>query len=125
MRILTAIALSLVFFVSDSSQAADPHGDCAFLLARSDTTMTTDVAAELRRLQRNQAALMAAINRLIAETAPISVAGPHSAEYVTTGLVVDPDGLIVPGTIPAPNPSMTVRGVKPGDPLWTSPPGNP
>jgi hypothetical protein len=89
--------------------------------------MPDDTAAELRRLRLNQNVLMAAINRLIVDTAPITRRNPadDSSEYVTTGLVLGADGLIVPGTIPAPDPSSTVRGVRPGDPLWIEAPGSP
>ena len=85
--------------------------------------MPDDLAAEVRRLQRNQAVLLAAVNRLIAETAPIAAGSPSG--YVTKGLIVDAEGFIVPGTIPAPAPQTTVRGVRYGDPLWTEPPGTP
>lgn len=89
--------------------------------------MPDTLAAELRRLQHNQTALIAAVNRLIANTAPIALANPAdgSSGYVTAGLVLDADGLIVLGTIPAPAPHSTLRGVRPGDPLWTETPGSP
>ena len=89
--------------------------------------MPDDVAAQLRRLQRNQATLMAAVNQLIAQTAPISLANPAdvSSGHVTRGLVLDADGLIVPGTIPAPHPRTTLRGTRAGDPLWTEAPPSP
>jgi hypothetical protein len=92
-----------------------------------ERTMSDDVAAELKRLRQNQATLMAAVNRLITQTAPIELANPGDmgSGYVTTGLVLDADGLIVPGRIPAPMPPDTVRGVRPGDPLWVERPGSP
>jgi hypothetical protein len=94
---------------------------------KEDSTMPDEIASELRRLRLNQAALMAALNRVIADTAPVRLANPAdgSAGYVTTGLVLDADGLIVPGTIPAPAPQLTSRGVRPGDPLWVETPGTP
>jgi hypothetical protein len=78
----------------------------------------------VRRLQRNQTVLLAAVNRLIAETAPIAFTNPADAwsGYVTRGLVVDADGFIVAGTIPAPDPRTTLRGVRAGDPAWTERP---
>jgi hypothetical protein len=91
--------------------------------------MPDEITSELRRLRLNQAALMVAINRLIADTTPVRLANPAdgSAGYVTTGLVLDAEGLIVPGTIPAPAPQLTLtsRGVRPGDPLWVEAPGTP
>ena len=89
--------------------------------------MPEDMAGELRRLRLNQRVLVAAINRLIADTAPIALANPadDSSGYVTTGLVVGADGLIVQGTLPAPDPRSTLRGVRPGDPLWIEAPGSP
>ena len=115
MPLLAAIALLMVFIASTSTPA------------RKDSEMPDDLAAELRRLQRNQAVLLAAVNRLIADTGPIALANPadDSSGYVTKGLIVDADGFIVPGTIPAPAPHTTVRGVRAGDPLWTERPGSP
>ena len=85
------------------------------------------VTEELARLRRNQAALLAAVNRLIAETAPVALADPRdsSSGYVTTGLVLDANGVIVPGPIPVPGPELTLRGVRPGDPLWVERTGSP
>lgn len=115
MPLLAAIALLMVLIASTSTHA------------RKDSEMPEDLAAELRRLQHNQAVLLAAVNRLIAETSPIALANPadDSSGYVTKGLIVDAEGLIVPGTIPAPTPQTTVRGVRAGDPLWTERPGSP
>jgi hypothetical protein len=89
--------------------------------------MPDATAAELARLRRNQSVLMDAINRLIAETAPIALVNPAdmSSGYVTTGLVLDAEGAITRGTIAAPHPGSTLRGVKPGDPLWVEAPGSP
>ena len=86
-----------------------------------------DIARQLERIERNQAVLMAAINRLIVETAPIVHVDPadESSGYVTTGLVLDADGSIVPGRIAAPDPHAMLRGLRPGDPLWVDAPGSP
>jgi hypothetical protein len=113
MPLLAAIALLMVFIASTSTHA------------RKDSERD-NLAAELRRLQRNHV-LLAAVNRLIAETGPIALVNPadDSSGYVTKGLIVDAEGLIVPGTIPAPAPQNTLRGVRVGDPLWTEPPGSP
>jgi hypothetical protein len=115
MPLLAAIALLMVFIASTSTHA------------RKDSEMPDDLAAELRRLQRNQAVLLAAVNRLIADTTPITLANSadYSSGYVTRGLIVDAHGLIVPGTITAPAPQTTLRGVRVGDPLWTDMPGSP
>jgi hypothetical protein len=115
MPLLAAIALLMVLIASTSTHA------------RRDSEMPDDPAAELRRLQRNQAVLLAAVNRLIAETGPIALANPadFSSGYVTKGLILDAEGLIVPGTIPAQAPQTTLRGVRAGDPLWTETPGSP
>ena len=95
--------------------------------SKEDTRMSEEIASELRQLRLNQAVLMAAINRIIADTAPIELANPadHSSGYVTTGLTLTSSGAIVPGRIPAPPPQSTSRGVRPGDPLWVQSPGSP
>jgi hypothetical protein len=95
--------------------------------SKEDTTMSEDIAGELKRLRHNQAVLMAAINRIIIDTAPIEQVNPAdlSSGYVTTGLTLGADGTIVPGRIPAPAPQSTSRGVRPGDPLWVESPGSP
>jgi hypothetical protein len=115
MPLLAAIALLMVLIASTSTHA------------RRDSDMPDDLAAELRRLQRNQAVLLAAVNRLIAETGPIALANPadYSSGYVTKGLIVDAEGFIVPGTIAARPPQTTLRGVRAGDPLWNETPGSP
>ena len=94
---------------------------------KEDRAMSADVTAELTRLRRNEAVLLAAINRIIADTAPIALANPadSSSGYVTTGLVLDAEGVIVPGRIEVPGPQFTLRGVRPGDPLWEERPGSP
>lgn len=125
MPMLAAIVLLLLFVAS--GEASDRAGDCTSTPARRDSQMSHDLGAELRRLQRNQTTLMAALNRLIAETAPIALANPAdgSSGYVAKGLVLDAEGFIVLGTIPAPDPGTTLRGVRAGDPLWTETPGSP
>jgi hypothetical protein len=94
---------------------------------KEDAAMSEEIASELKRLRQNQAALMAAINQLIAETAPIELANPAdgSSGFVTNGLTLNADGAIVPGRIVAPAPQSTLRGVRSGDPLWVDLPGSP
>ena len=89
--------------------------------------MPDHLAAEVKRLQQNQATIVAALNRLIVQTAPITLFNPADASsgYITTGLVLNPDGLIVSGTIPAPDPRTTLRGTRHGDPLWSEAPPTP
>ncbi|HEY7519319.1 MAG TPA: hypothetical protein VIE36_13580 [Methylomirabilota bacterium] len=125
MPVLAAILLLLLFMTS--GEASDRGGACLSAQARRDSQMPSDLAAEVKRLQRNQAVLMTAVNRLIAETAPIALANPAdgSSGYVTKGLVLDAEGFIVPGTIPAPDPGTTLRGTRAGDPLWFEAPPSP
>ena len=94
---------------------------------KEDSAMSEEVTRELTRLRLNQAALLAALNRIIADTAPIALKNPAdmSSGYVTTGLVLNAEGLIVPGTIPVSAPQSTLRGVRPGDPLWVESAGSP
>ena len=95
---------------------------------KEDRVMCEQATEELERLRRNQAMLLAAINRIIADTAPIALANPAdlSSGYVTTGLVLGADGLIAPGTIRvSTGPQSTLRGVRPGDPLWVDQAGSP
>jgi hypothetical protein len=96
---------------------------------KEDSAMSEQVARELTRLRLNQAALLAAVNRIIADTAPLALANPAdpSAGYVTNGLVLDADGVIVPGriSVAVSDPRLTTRGVRPGDPLWAEPAGSP
>src|SRR5688572_27900884 len=115
MPLLAALALLMVFIASTSTQA------------RKDSEMPEDLAAELRRLQRNQAVLLAAVHRAIVETGLIVAANPadDSPAYGTLGLIAYVEGLIVPRTIPAPAPQTHRRGMIAGDPLWTEKPGNP
>ena len=89
--------------------------------------MSAPIADELARLRHNQAVLVAALNRLIADTAPAVLVNPKdgSSGYVTTGLMMDAQGMIVPGAIPVADPHGTLRGVRPGDPLWVEPVGSP
>jgi hypothetical protein len=89
--------------------------------------MSEQVENELARLRLNQAVLLSVINRIIANTEPVALVNPADASsgYVTTGLVIDADGAIVPGTISVAGPQFTLRGVKPGDPLWGEPAGSP
>lgn len=121
MPMLAAIVLLVLF--TAHGEASDRGAHCQFVQARRDSPMPNDLAAELKRLQRNQTVLMAAVNDLIAETAPIALANPAdgSSGYVTRGLVLDAEGFIVPGTIPAPDPRTTLRGTRAGDPLWSEP----
>lgn len=125
MRTLAAIALLLLFVASGA--ASDRGGQYSSAPARRDSQMPDDLAAEVRRLQRNQTILLAAVNRLIGETAPIALANPadRSSGYVTKGLVLDAEGFIALGTIPAPDPRATLRGLREGDPLWSETPGSP
>ena len=125
MPMLAAIVFLLLFIASGA--VSDRGGERTLAQARRDSQMPSDLATEVKRLQRNQAVLMAAVNRLIAETAPIALANPAdgSSGYVTNGLVLDAEGFIMPGTIPAPHPRTTVRGMRAGDPLWTEAPPSP
>jgi hypothetical protein len=95
--------------------------------SREGTRMSEDIAGELKQLRLNQAVLMAAINRIIVDTAPIELVNPADASsgFVTTGLILSADGTIVPGRIPAPAPQATSRGLRPGDPLWVGSSGSP
>jgi hypothetical protein len=93
----------------------------------SSTRARESGTADLEQLRRNQAVLMAAVNRLLAETAPVELADPagHTSGYVVHGLALSADGAIVPARIPVAGPQQTLRGVRPGDPLWVERPGSP
>ena len=130
MPTLVALAVILLSISSGPAASAEPWDRDGRLTAAQtmrDSKMPDDIAAELSRLRLNQAVLLAAVNRLIANTAPIALSNPAdgSSGYVSTGLVLDADGLLVLGTIPAPDPHSTLRGVRSGDPLWTEAPGSP
>jgi hypothetical protein len=89
--------------------------------------MPDELTRELEQLRRNQAVLLAAVNRLLAEIAPVQLANPADqfSGYVVDGLALDAGGAIVPARIAVPGPLATVRGVRPGDPLWFERPGSP
>jgi hypothetical protein len=73
MPTLGAIALLVVL---TAATFADPvtRPDRPSPVARSHGDVRDDAADELRRLRHNQTVLMAAVNRLITQTAPIAPA---------------------------------------------------